>query len=183
MLRRPPAGRYLKTLYAVEANPWPQKEDIESALFFRGVVVSAYGSIETRLAELAIRISRLHCYASLKSEFPYKSENRLKYLREAFSFGPLKPYEKTAEQFCKRFENSAELRHLIAHAWMQVLPEWGIIMKDFKVEKGGIITQRHRRFSLETLELFAYRTARLSRLAQMLSDRLNATDILPPMID
>ena len=179
LLRKTPKG-FARSPYAVESNPWSRRGEIEAALLFRGVIVSAYGFIETRLSDLAIQVSRLECYADLRSTFPYSTKKRLEFLRSAFSFGPLKPFERTAQQFFRRFEDKAEIRHLVAHCRMQVLPDWGVTLEDIDVKDRKIL-RRTKNFTIEEFERLAFKAARLSRLAQLLSYKLDEKDILPKL--
>ena len=178
-LREPPAGSARRSAYEVEANPWARRGDVEAALFYRGTIVSAFGYIETRMGELAIRASRLDVYSAMRENFPFSAEKRSTYLRKVFSTGPLKSFGAIAGLALDRFDAAAELRHLVAHARMQVLPDWGVSFDDFPKSGRGGLTVRRRRFLLEDLEREAWRAARLSRLCQHLLSRLNAFDILP----
>ena len=179
-LRAPPSG-LARSAYAVEINPWVRRGDVEAALMFRGTIVSAYGYIETRMGELAIRCSKLDIYASIRASYPFQIDKRLAYLRKVFSVGPLLPYTSIATQFFERFESAAELRHQVAHARMQVLPDWGVTFHDLPKSGPGEITLRSNRKTLKELELLAWRAARISRLSQHLLDRLNRSGIVPPL--
>ena len=179
LLRKAPQG-VARSPYAVESNPWSRRGEIEAALLFRGTIVSAYGFVETRLAELTIQASRLECYTNLAPTLPYITHRRLKFLRQVFASGPLEPYQEVAEQFFKRFEKIADTRHLVAHARMQVLPDWGVTFEDYRIVKGEIIN-RTKRFPMEEFEVLASNSARFSRLSQRLSNDLAALNILPPL--
>lgn len=179
-LRLPPKGP-ARSAYAIEVNPWARRADVEAALFFRGSIVSAYGYIETRLGEICIRCSRLEAYASKRKSFPDSTSKRIEFLKLVFAFGPLAPHERFAVLFLQKFERTQELRHQVAHARMQVLPDWGITFEDITQSKGSSLSLRNSRFTYADFETLAWRATRLSRLLQFLLDRLGAFDILPPM--
>lgn len=177
---RQPGGRFYRSSYAVEPNPWSRKGEIEAALLFRGTLVSAYGFIETRLRELALRTSHLPQCKSIFVGLPFREKSLLTYLRAAFAQEPLKQFQCTAESFLSRFEAAGDLRHMAAHARMQVLPGWGVVLEHFP--KGGSPSKpliERRRYPLADLELEARRAARLSRLGDSLMAQLIATGLLP----
>ena len=178
-LRDPPGG-LARSAYAIEINPWSRRGDVEAALLFRGTIVSAYGYIETQLGNLAIRCSRLPVYEQIRETFPFSMQARLSFLKTAFSTGPLKPHAGLALQFFARVEVGLELRHLAAHAQMQVLPRWGINFDDIPSASPVEVTSRYRHLTMQELELEAWRAARLSRLGQHLLGLLDSMKILPP---
>lgn len=177
---RPPRIWWMRSAYAIEVNPWAKREQIEAALTLRGAIVSAHAYVETRLAELALRSSIMVEYSSLRSTFPYKRETRLAYLKEIFSREPLEPYRDTAARFFARFDETAELRHLMAHAKMQVEPDW-IVFEDFKTVSGGAINYRRRPFTFQDLENYAWKATCLSRICQRLASEVEKLKILPPL--
>ena len=179
LLRRTPHG-FARSPYAVEVNPWSRRGEIEAALLFRGTIVSAYGFVETRLAEISIRASRLECYAKLAPNLPFTTNRRLKFLRQVFSSGPLEPYHPVAEKFFDRFEKAAEIRHLVAHARMQVMPDWGVTFEDYRLVDGEIVNST-KRIPIDEMEILASNSARFSRLSQRLSDELASLNILPQL--
>lgn len=174
---------WMRSPYAIEVTPWTTRGDIEAALFFRGTIVSAHGYVETRLAELCFRCSKLPEYATLRGSFPYSFPDRLAYLRKAFELSPLAHHQDTAERFFRRVEAQADLRHLFAHARMQVLPDWGATFHDFKAQKGMPMAYRQFRMTLRNLEREAWNAARLSRICQRLADNLETLDLLPSLED
>jgi hypothetical protein len=179
-LRDPPKG-YRRSAYEVEVNPWARRGEVEAALFFRGTIVSAFGYIETRIAELAIRTSRLEQYAEIRPNFPFSLEKRISYLRKVFERPPLSQFQGLAALALNRFEGAGELRHQVAHARMQVLSGSGATFEDFpKADREGIALRRGR-YTMEDLEQAAWRAARLSRLCQHLMVRLDQAEILPAL--
>ncbi|MGE4304734.1 MAG: hypothetical protein AB7E24_11975 [Novosphingobium sp.] len=178
-LRDPPPHSLARSAYSVEVNPWSPREDVEAAIFFRGAIVSAFGNIEARLGELCIRASRIPVYDALRDRFPHPTSKRIAYLRQVFATGPLATWEATATRYLDRFQAGEELRNLVAHSQMQVLPDWGVTLRDFpSADRAGIQT-RSRRLTLPEIEIVAWRAARLSRLGQHLFDLLESTGILP----
>lgn len=179
---RQPRGGFYRSAYAVEPNPWSRKGEIEAALLFRGTLVSAYGFIETRLRELALRTSRLPQCESLRSGMPFREKSLLIYLRASFALEPLRQFQTTAEAFLSRFEAAGDLRHMAAHARMQVLPGWGVVLEHFPA--GGSPSEpliEKRRFLLADLEREARRAARLSRYGDRLFAQLESSGVLPPL--
>lgn len=179
-LRSPPSN-LARSAYATEVNPWVTRGDVEAALFFRGTIVSALGSIETSLGELALRCSRLEHYAALRSTFPYSFKNRIKFLRQAFSQEPLLRHQEIANQFFDRVERLFAARNMVAHARMQVMPDWGVTFHHFPESFDGGVSTSKERLTLQDLELLAWRGARLSRLYQRLANILDDEDLLPAL--
>lgn len=90
-----------------ETNPWTADDDLRAALLYRGALVSAWATIESRIKELAIRCSRVEAYRSITpARFPRR---------------PLLPYAETGLNFLDRFDATAEMRHIMAHSRMRVL--------------------------------------------------------------
>ena len=181
-LRSPPRN-FARSAYATELNPWGKKGDIEATLLFRGAIVSAMGAIETNLGELALRCSRLEQYAAIRSTFPYSFKNRVKFLRQAFDLEPLARHQQIANQFFNRVESLFASRNLVAHARMQVMPDWGVTFHHFPESSKDGVTTSQRRFVLDDLENLAWRSAKLSRLQQYLLNRLDNEELLPKLGD
>jgi hypothetical protein len=177
-LRDPPAESRRRSAYEVETTPWAKRGDIEAALLFRGTIVSAYGYIETILGEVCIKASRLPHYAALRESFPHTADQRVSFIRRAFSVAPLVAYQPWATMFLDRFERHGELRNLATHARMQVLPDWGVTFKDLRRTGPSTIDSRQQRMTMPDLELAAWRAARLSRLCNFLVDRLNKLEMI-----
>jgi hypothetical protein len=178
MARRMTPSLWARSAYAVEYNPWTTCDQVEEALFFRGAIVSAFGQVETLLGDLCIRASRLPQYESLRQSFPRSAEKRVSFLRDAFSIYPLSSYRVIAYQFLDRFSATANTRHMMAHARMQVMDKQ-VTFHDFPRTSNVSITLRRQPFSLVELEAIAWRSARLGRLAHRLLNRLNRADVLP----
>ena len=181
-LRNPPKNLG-RSAYAVEVDPWARRGEIEAALLFRGSIVSAFGYIETRLSELAIRTSVMDEYFGLREKLPFPFGKRVKYLREIFKLPPLMKYQPYACQFLDRLEENYELRNLVAHARMQVSPDWGITFILYQHGDGNQIIEVRKRILLSELEKAAWQLSRLSRLAQLLLERLEQDGILPSIIE
>jgi len=180
--RRGPILHYAKSPFSIEYNPWIPASETEDAMLYRGVIVSSFAQTETGLGELAIRVSRMPEYYSLRERFPFTSEKRIAFLRSAFLAAPLAPYHPYASRFLEKFEQTAPLRHMMAHGRMQVLG--GLVtFHDIPWTDGFAITIRRQRFVLAGLELVALRSAKLARLGHLLNHRLEALKILPPLDD
>lgn len=181
-LRSPPnnSGR---SAYAVEVNPWARRGEIEAALLFRGSIVSAFGYIDTRLSELAIRTSVMPEYLGMREKLPFTFQRRINYLREIFDTAPLERYQPYARQFLYRLEQNYELRNLVAHARMQVLPDWGVTFVHFVRGDGNQLLEVNKRVLVSELERAAWRLCRLSRLTQFLLERIESDQILPPIVE
>lgn len=176
-LRDPPAG-IRRSAYEADINPWSRRGEVEAALLFRGAIVSAYGYIETRMGELALRISKMAEYQDLRESFPYRTDQRVSYMRRAFARPPLNAFERIAAQALSRFEIAGTLRNQAAHARMTVMPDWGVTFDDYDRVDGEVHT-RLDRYPLMTLEGLAWQAARRSRLCQRLLDNLEQTGLLP----
>lgn len=163
----------------VEVNPWTPEPDALAAMLYRGVIVSAWGFIETHLNELAIRCSWHPAYMPLLAKYPRLLNDRLQYLRRVLGVpGPLHSYRTFGQSFIDRFAASAALRNTMAHARMQLVPPMGI--KFIEVGRfDGDLQQRYRRYQLEELAAMARRATRLSRLCQRIVVQINERGLLP----
>jgi len=154
-------------------------------LIFRGTIVAAYGYVETKLAEIAVRASRLAAYSNMRPKFPYQMNRRRAFLKAVFASGPLAQYSGMANAFLDRFEASSDLRHMKAHAHMELGADpkgWGVTFHDYTGVDGDVCYRR-RRVRLAELEHEAWCASRFSRLCQRLYHRLGQIGILPASID
>lgn len=122
-------------------------------------------------------------YQGLKGNLSFKFKNRMNYLRQILQSEPFSGYKDVAEAFLIRLERQYELRNIVAHAHMQVLPDWGVTFTDYTPQKNNEIAKRQRRFALAELERLAWRMAKLSRLCQLLLNQLEQRVELPNLID
>jgi hypothetical protein len=168
--------------YAIQISPWTPREDLREALLYRAAIISAWASIETTLNELIIRSSMIDPYRDISEKFPYTLKSKLKYMRRALEIdGPFNKYRSLGEPFLDRFSDAADLRHLMAHAHMEVLGNWGATFTDFTPSSDGAITHRRRRYTPEQLEAFARRATRLSRLLQRGKYMIDQSGFLPAL--
>jgi hypothetical protein len=172
---------YIRSPYALEYNPWSSKGEIEDAIFYRGVIVSAFAQIETSLGEVAIRASRLPQCHALRENFPFQADRRIAFLRTALAVEPFARFESVGARFLDKFETIAALRHMMAHGRMRVLSQ--ITFQDIPHSDGTAITMRRQTFVLAGLEVLAWRSAKLARTAHRLLSRLNDLNILPTLDD
>jgi len=181
-LREPPKN-LARSAYAVEVNPWTRRGDIEAALLFRGAIVSAFGYIDTRLSELALRTSLMPEYIGLRANLSGLFGKRIGYLREVFAKPPLKQFEGFAAQFLDRLEAHYKIRNLCAHAKMQVMPDWGVTFEDYNPQRDNVVSYRRELLLPSELERLAWRVSRLSRLCQYLLGKLDEQIELPSIRD
>jgi len=163
----------------VEINPWTPEPDALAAMLYRGVIVSAWGFIETHLNETAVRCSWHPAYMPLLTKYPRLLNDRLQYLRRVLDApGPLQLHRAFGQSFIDRFAASAALRNTMAHARMQLLPPMGI--KFTEVGRfDGDLKQRYSRYQLEDLAAMARKATRLSRLCQRIIVQINERKLLP----
>jgi hypothetical protein len=173
-------SQYVRSAYALEYNPWTSMQEIEDAMLYRGVIVSAFAQIETRLGEIAIRCSLIPHYHALRERFPFKTDKRVAFLRRVFELEPMARHRLIALAFLDRFESIAALRHMMAHGRMQVLGGQ-ITFHDIPRSDGSAITLRRQSFVFAGLEVLAWRSAKLARLGHKLASRLELLRILPPL--
>ena len=166
--------------YMIEVNPWAPNTALKAALLFRGAIIAAWGYVETVLIEIAIRSSRMDEYCDISEKFPYNADNRLGYLRRVLKVGgPFSRFRNAGIRFLERYEETAELRHIMAHGLMEVLGDAQFTY--FRFPKGGHIQKCSRRFSIDELERIAQEAARLSRLIQRCYYIIDHQKLLPPL--
>lgn len=166
--------------YNLEINPWTPNNLLNNSMLCRGAIISAWGYIETTLIELAIRASHMDQYCSLSARYPYRLEGRINFMRKVLdSEGPFFQFRRHGHTFLDRFERAAELRHILAHAKMQILVM--IIFVDYSPAQNGMISRRYRRFTIDQLEQMARKATRLSRLMHISYEAINRAGFLPPL--
>lgn len=165
----------------VEINPWATDATIEEVMQLRGAYISALGTIETILTELAIRASKHEAYVSVRTKFPSRRPDRLKYLEALREIeGPLTPYRGLIAGTIKRFRAGLGARDILAHGRMQVMSGPGddasIKLEDYSAA-GAYVSFRRDQWTLKNFRIRTYRATRLSRCVVMLYARLG--DRLP----
>ncbi|HVJ00119.1 MAG TPA: hypothetical protein VM657_13745 [Sphingomonas sp.] len=132
------------------------------------------------MIEVAIRSSKHEAYVGHRDTFPSKLSNRVSYLLEIISLpGPLFCHRKLAVSVIERYMATKELRNMMAHGWMTVLPNWGATFHFYQAKSGTEITYKTRRFTEDEMRLLAERGTRFSRAVRHLLAQLNARDLLP----
>lgn len=182
-LRGPVMG-YRRHGFALEVNPWHTETSVDAAHYYRGVIVGGWASVECALIEVALRCSRIPVYLEIRDTFPSKLAGRLIYLRKVLDAdGPLRPFKSLGLCVINRYDETADLRNIMAHAWQTILPEWGATYYGFNAKTGTEVTYYHRRLTIDQLHEEAARSARFSRAVRYLLARLNTLKLLPPMTD
>jgi len=168
--------------FALEMNPWQTEESINTALLCRGAIVAGWANVESSLIEVAIRASRYPAYQGHRDSFPTKLKTRVTYLREIIELpGPLRPHAKLGRAVLDRYQATEDLRNMMAHARMQVLPGWGATFHFFQAASGSQIRYRTRRFTEIELQFLGNKAARFSRAVRRLVATINARTLLPPL--
>jgi len=172
--------------FEIETNPWALKDDVESALFYRGAALSAWAQIESLLIELAFRASCDDAYRQIRGSYPYKLPNRLAYFRAVLDApGPLSPYHALGRALIERWERAATMRHIMAHGRMRILSGPGpiatVTFVDIRPAGKGHGTMRETKLSLADMERGALKVTRFSRVLQRIIGRLDQGSLLPPL--
>lgn len=117
----PDLANYLPTY-----SPWETAGGITElalAQLFRGAIISSFGMIETQLNEIALRCSKIELYHELSLRFPWKTDERLAFLKKAFVIdGVLFPYQIDALEIISSFQKMLPTRNMWAHGHLKVLP-------------------------------------------------------------
>lgn len=181
MMREPLLG-YGPQGFALDVSPWQTKSSLEAAFLHRGVVVGAWAAVETNLIELSIRASRLDCYVKLRSKYPTRLKDRIRFLRlVADDEGPLKPWASLLHKVLDRYERSSEIRNIMAHAHMEVLPDWGATFSGYQAKGETEIMHYRQRLLPDELRLAAAKAARFSRAVFRIKRALDNRSILPQL--
>jgi hypothetical protein len=174
-------SQYTKSPYALEDNPWVSREEWETLLLLRGVIVSSYGQIETTLAELSLRLSLDSRCAELRASFPNAIDKRIKFLRECLNLPPYNRRFGLADQIFRRFEKASFLRHIMAHGRITHPAMGWYTFQNFKTDGPSEVLSRQHRFTIYDLELHAYAAARLARRSQRLFAQANTQGWIPSL--
>ena len=165
---------------ALEVNPWQTKKAIESVLLYRGAIVAGWANVETTLNELSIRLSYMPEYQAIRRSYPHKRKSLANFLRTVFdALGPLQPFNPMANCVLERFEETADLRNLMAHGGMKVLSVATFQM--YKSKSSDEITMLKRMFTEREMLALARRASRFSRAVQHLYHRLDQIVEIPPL--
>lgn len=162
-----------KSPLRLEVNPWTSDDDLHVALQLRGAFIGAMGTIETILAEIVIRSSKVPEYSALRARFPSRRTDMTKYLRSLCTAeGPLEPWSPLLRQVLERQEAHTELRDILAHARMQILTGPGkhssIKLEDYYPHDEHRIAFRMRNLSRKDLEGYARRITNQPRCGSAL---------------
>jgi hypothetical protein len=99
------------------------KAIVNHAVWLRGTVITNYAHIEFLLADICVKAWQQPQYRHLSTSFPYKTETRIKAVRELFDAdGPLQKHRSGVDPALDELLNFEELRHFIAHGLMIVTP-------------------------------------------------------------
>lgn len=167
---------------ALEVNPWQTKASVDAALLYRGAIVAGWASVETTIIELAIRASGHEAYVGHRKAYPTKLKTRVAYLRDILSLpGPLDRYADDIGRIVDHYVESADLRNMLAHAFMEVYPQWGATFSGFRPKDEATITQFRKRLTEEQLEALAVEATQYSRDARSLLGRINQDAAVPSL--
>jgi hypothetical protein len=169
--------------YRIEINPWLLDVDLARIIAARGAFVAAVGELETSLTEVAIRLSRISDYYALRTKFPSRRKDRIKFLKQACEAnGPYMHLAPVLQKFLSRFEAFSEYRDLLAHARMRALSgpddSVSIVFSDYYAAPEGV-NFREERATLRELERKARRVCRCVRAFNFLFDQIRES--LPPL--
>lgn len=99
------------------------KAMVNHAVWLRGTIITNYAHIEFLLADICVKAWQKPKYQHLSTSFPYKTETRIKAVRELFDAeGPLKKHRSGVDPALDELLTFEELRHFIAHGLMIVTP-------------------------------------------------------------
>jgi hypothetical protein len=169
---------------ALEVNPWQTKESVEAVLLYRGAIISGWANVETSLIEVAIRASLHDAYLGHRDSYPSRFDGRISYLRAVLDLpGPLNNYSRLGHSILDRFTDAVDVRNIMAHARMSLLPMWGATFHIFQPKSDIEINYRALRFSEEQLKMLAEKATRLSRVVRMLIAQIDARALLPPLAE
>lgn len=165
----------------VEVNPWTLDSTLLEVMQLRGAYVAAIGTVETILTELAIRASKDPAYTTVRSNFPSRRPDRIKFLKRVTELpGPLSRYRLLILSIVRRFEEGLSMRDVFAHGRMQILSGPGenatIKLQDYSAQ-GGQVAFREDVYYLDSLRRRVHASTRLSRAVDRLYFKIG--DLLP----
>lgn len=168
--------------FALEVNPWVTRETVDAAHLYRGAIIGGWANVESSLIELSIRASHHPAYLGRREFYPKKFSSRIAYLNDIFNLpGPLAQYSRFGQAVVTRFVASEDLRNMMAHAQMKVLPDWGATFHFFEPKTGSEIRFRTQRFTEDQLKAHAIKATRFSRAVRCMMARIGAERLLPPL--
>jgi hypothetical protein len=168
--------------FSLEVNPWLTNELVEAAHLYRGAIIGGWGSVESSLIELSIRASHHPAYLGHREFYPKKFSSRIKFLNEIFDLpGPLTPYSRFGHAVVRRFVEAEDLRNMMAHARLALLPGWGATFHFFEPKSGSEIAYRTQRFTEAQLSAHASKATRFSRAVRCFMARVDRLQLLPPL--
>lgn len=167
---------------ALEVNPWVTRESIHSMHLYRGAIIGGWANVETSLIELSIRASHHAAYVGHRELYPKRLSSRIAYLNDIFNLpGPLLRFSRFGQAVVRRFLALEDIRNIMAHAHVKILPDWGATFYLFQPKSGSEISYRWQRFSQEELRRHAIRATRFSRAVRYMIARIDAEQLLPPL--
>lgn len=179
MGRRSKSGQLVPNEWRAVINPWVQDGDLARVLILRAAILWSYSHIEQKLTDVAIRCSNSPEYRDIREKPPFSSGARITYLRRVLETdGPLSRYAKLGTAILNRYEKSRVIRNRMAHADMEVLPQWAIVFNEIVID-GGEITIHRTNYWPGQLELLALKAARFSHAVQRVHYGMFANDPIP----
>ena len=169
--------------YALEINPWTPADDLREATLWRGVIVGAWGSVETTLKEIALRASKTDPYGSIDCRIPNSRSELVSHLRGVLIIeGPLCSIRNEIDELLSGYDQGANDRNLLAHAHMEVLGNWGATFKAFHAKRdkqgGDHFVYNRIRKTIGELDDMARIATELSHKAQFIRDRIDEGALL-----
>ena len=155
-------------------SPWETMggtAELHFATFLRGARLSSFGLTETCLTEISVRASRIETYHEMQKSIPWKTDDRLKFLRKIFSAdGDLKEFSELGLKVVDGYSNFRSERNAWAHGHLVILPctapqRWEnawITLKHYDPKKGS--------FNQNNLRILASDLVDFTKSAKQIAD-------------
>lgn len=147
-------------------NPWLQDRELAKALILRAAILWSYSHIEQKLTDFMVRCASMPAYRGLAEKPPFRMKGRVSYLRRVFDAeGPFSQKKSIGIAILDRYDAGRDIRNQMAHADIEVYPEWGTVLDEILID-GTSIHHGRERYWGGRLEQEAKRASRFSKAVQ-----------------
>lgn len=109
--------------FAVDSHRWARPEDLQSAMLYRGVIVSAWAQVDAIVSEVLLRCNRMGEYeGAIPDKYPGDRRIRLRLLqRICRAPGPMRRGRRAVLFAMRSYRRADAIRHLVAHCGMRIV--------------------------------------------------------------
>ena len=165
---------------------WAPSDLVAEAYMLRGAILDSFSHVELCVSTLAVRASYAPEYDAIAAEhksLPSTMKGRVDFLKRITTVpGPLSAHSNRIRAGLRYWEETSQLRNLMAHGRMSVLANSPIRFEDIRVTKDGIWSNETP-FYGSSLRGAALKAAKFSRICQRFMSVVDRANLLAAIED